>query len=55
MLHKKFYPILQQLTLYKDLLNVRDRALYLQQIRHAGILDHIYETVNRSPSCPCLS
>ncbi|MFK0729637.1 MAG: glycine--tRNA ligase subunit beta [Gloeotrichia echinulata GP01] len=32
----------------KDLLDVRDRALYLQQIRHDGTLDHIYETVNRS-------
>jgi glycyl-tRNA synthetase beta chain len=32
----------------KDLLDVRDRALYLQQIRQDGTLDHIYETVNRS-------
>lgn len=32
----------------KDLLDVRDRALYLQQIRKNGTLDHIYETVNRS-------
>ncbi|MDZ8110392.1 MAG: glycine--tRNA ligase subunit beta [Nostoc sp. DedQUE12a] len=32
----------------KDLLDVRDRALYLQQIRKDGILDTIYETVNRS-------
>ncbi|MFN6558649.1 MAG: glycine--tRNA ligase subunit beta [Nostoc sp. ChiSLP01] len=32
----------------KDLLDVRDRALYLQQIRNDGILDTIYETVNRS-------
>ncbi|PHJ58552.1 glycyl-tRNA synthetase subunit beta [Nostoc linckia z18] len=32
----------------KDLLDVRDRALYLQQIRNNGILDTIYETVNRS-------
>ncbi|MDZ8079015.1 MAG: glycine--tRNA ligase subunit beta [Nostoc sp. DcaGUA01] len=32
----------------KDLLDVRDRALYLQQIRNDGILDSIYETVNRS-------
>ncbi len=32
----------------KDLLDVRDRALYLQQIRRDGTLDHIYETVNRS-------
>lgn len=31
-----------------DLLDVRDRALYLQQIRRDGTLDHIYETVNRS-------
>ncbi|QSJ17423.1 glycine--tRNA ligase subunit beta [Nostoc sp. UHCC 0702] len=32
----------------KDLLDVRDRALYLQQIRVEGTLDKIYETVNRS-------
>ncbi|HEY9802856.1 MAG TPA: glycine--tRNA ligase subunit beta, partial [Leptolyngbyaceae cyanobacterium] len=32
----------------QDLLDVRDRALYLQQIRHDGTLDKIYETVNRS-------
>lgn len=32
----------------KDLLDVRDRALYLQQIRRDGTLDQIYETVNRS-------
>ncbi|MBG1271711.1 glycine--tRNA ligase subunit beta [Nostoc sp. WHI] len=32
----------------KDLLDVRDRALYLQQIRNDGTLDNIYETVNRS-------
>ncbi|MBW4644259.1 MAG: glycine--tRNA ligase subunit beta [Goleter apudmare HA4340-LM2] len=32
----------------KDLLDVRDRALYLQQIRQDSTLDHIYETVNRS-------
>ncbi|MBD2692063.1 glycine--tRNA ligase subunit beta [Anabaena catenula] len=32
----------------QDLLDVRDRALYLQQIRKDGILDKIYETVNRS-------
>ncbi|MBD2385498.1 glycine--tRNA ligase subunit beta [Cylindrospermum sp. FACHB-282] len=32
----------------KDLLDVRDRALYLQQIRKDGTLDKIYETVNRS-------
>ncbi|MTJ49567.1 glycine--tRNA ligase subunit beta [Dolichospermum sp. UHCC 0259] len=31
-----------------DLLDVRDRALYLQQIRKDGTLDKIYETVNRS-------
>jgi len=32
----------------KDLLDVRDRALYLQQIRNDSSLDDIYETVNRS-------
>ncbi len=32
----------------KDLLDVRDRALFLQQIRHDGTLEKIYETVNRS-------
>lgn len=32
----------------KDLLDVRDRALFLQQIRNNGKLDEIYETVNRS-------
>jgi glycyl-tRNA synthetase beta chain len=32
----------------KDLLDVRDRALYLQQIRNDNTLDTIYETVNRS-------
>ncbi|KAF3891289.1 MULTISPECIES: glycine--tRNA ligase subunit beta [Nostocales] len=32
----------------KDLLDVRDRALFLQQIRNDGTLDNIYETVNRS-------
>ncbi|HEY9729909.1 MAG TPA: DALR anticodon-binding domain-containing protein, partial [Chroococcales cyanobacterium] len=32
----------------KDLLDVRDRALFLQQIRNSGKLDEIYETVNRS-------
>ncbi|MBH8566465.1 glycine--tRNA ligase subunit beta [Nostoc sp. CENA67] len=32
----------------KDLLDVRDRALYLQKIRNDGTLDKIYETVNRS-------
>lgn len=31
-----------------DLLDVRDRALYLQQIRNDSTLDKIYETVNRS-------
>ncbi|MBD2728519.1 glycine--tRNA ligase subunit beta [Nostoc sp. FACHB-892] len=32
----------------KDLLDVRDRALYLQQIRNDRTLENIYETVNRS-------
>jgi glycyl-tRNA synthetase beta chain len=32
----------------KDLLDVRDRALFLQQIRSDGTLERIYETVNRS-------
>ncbi|MGH1395015.1 MAG: glycine--tRNA ligase subunit beta [Trichormus sp.] len=32
----------------QDLLDVRDRSLYLQQIRQDGTLDKIYETVNRS-------
>ncbi|NER48681.1 MAG: glycine--tRNA ligase subunit beta [Symploca sp. SIO1A3] len=32
----------------KDLLDVRDRALFLQSIRDNGNLDKIYETVNRS-------
>lgn len=32
----------------KDLLDVRDRATFLQQIRTDGTLDKIYETVNRS-------
>jgi glycyl-tRNA synthetase beta chain len=32
----------------KDLLDVRDRALFLQEIRNDGTLDNIYETVNRS-------
>lgn len=32
----------------QDLLDVRDRALFLQTIRNNGILDKIYETVNRS-------
>lgn len=31
-----------------DLLDVRDRAIYLQKIRQDGTLDIIYETVNRS-------
>jgi len=32
----------------KDLLDVRDRALFLQEIRNNGKLAQIYETVNRS-------
>lgn len=32
----------------KDLLDARERALFLQEIRNNGILDKIYETVNRS-------
>lgn len=32
----------------QDLLDVRDRALFLQDIRNNGDLDKIYETVNRS-------
>ncbi len=32
----------------QDLLDVRDRALFLQKIRNDGTLDKIYETVNRS-------
>jgi glycyl-tRNA synthetase beta chain len=32
----------------KDLLDVRDRALFLQNIRNNKTLDRIYETVNRS-------
>ena len=32
----------------KDVLDVRDRALFLQGIRNNGKLDEIYETVNRS-------
>ena len=32
----------------ENLLDVRDRALFLQEIRDNGILDPIYETVNRS-------
>ncbi len=31
-----------------DLLDVRDRALFLQQIRKDGTLEQIYETINRS-------
>ncbi|ELR97910.1 glycine--tRNA ligase subunit beta [Gloeocapsa sp. PCC 73106] len=31
-----------------DLLDVRDRALFLQQIRQNGLLAQIYETINRS-------
>ncbi|MBP0021002.1 MAG: glycine--tRNA ligase subunit beta [Cyanobacteria bacterium SBLK] len=32
----------------QDLLDVRDRALFLQKIRNNKVLDTIYETVNRS-------
>ncbi|AFY76889.1 glycyl-tRNA synthetase beta chain [Pleurocapsa sp. PCC 7327] len=32
----------------RDLLDVRDRAQFLQSIRQNGLLDAIYETVNRS-------
>jgi glycyl-tRNA synthetase beta chain len=32
----------------EDLLDVRDRALFLQEIRRNGTLSQIYETVNRS-------
>ncbi|HIK29196.1 MAG: glycine--tRNA ligase subunit beta [Oscillatoriaceae bacterium SKW80] len=32
----------------KDLLDVRERAIFLQKIRKNGKLDEIYETVNRS-------
>ncbi|HEY9653781.1 MAG TPA: glycine--tRNA ligase subunit beta, partial [Coleofasciculaceae cyanobacterium] len=32
----------------KDVLDVRDRAVFLQEIRNNGKLDEIYETVNRS-------
>lgn len=32
----------------EDLLDVRDRALFLQSIRHNGKLNPIYETINRS-------
>jgi len=37
-----------RLRALKDLLDVRDRALFLQTIRNNGTLDKIYETVNRS-------
>ncbi|MBC5794822.1 glycine--tRNA ligase subunit beta [Sphaerospermopsis sp. LEGE 00249] len=33
---------------FQDLLDVRDRAIYLQQIRKDGTLEKIYETINRS-------
>jgi len=32
----------------EDLLDVRDRATFLQQIRQDGTLNHLYETVNRA-------
>ncbi|MGB5769573.1 MAG: glycine--tRNA ligase subunit beta [Crocosphaera sp.] len=32
----------------QDLLDVKDRAQFLQEIRNSGVLDNIYETVNRS-------
>ena len=32
----------------EDLLDARDRALFLQQIRNNGKLDEIYDTINRS-------
>lgn len=32
----------------QNLLDVKDRAEFLQEIRHNGMLDKIYETVNRS-------
>ncbi len=32
----------------QDLLDVRDRAIFLQEIRQNGTLEQIYETVNRS-------
>ncbi|MBE9181400.1 glycine--tRNA ligase subunit beta [Oculatella sp. LEGE 06141] len=32
----------------RDLLDVRDRALFLQSIRRNGVLESIYETVNRA-------
>ncbi|MBD2306546.1 glycine--tRNA ligase subunit beta [Chroococcidiopsis sp. FACHB-1243] len=37
-----------RLRALQDLLDVRDRALFLQSIRNNGRLDKIYETVNRS-------
>jgi glycyl-tRNA synthetase beta chain len=37
-----------QLRVLRDVLDVRDRALFLQEIRDNGKLDEIYETVNRS-------
>ncbi|MGJ5674869.1 MAG: glycine--tRNA ligase subunit beta [Nostochopsis sp.] len=40
-------PEYTQRTL-QDLLDVRDRTLFLQKIRKDGTLDKIYETVNRS-------
>ena len=37
-----------RLRALQDLLDVRDRALFLQSLRNDGTLDKIYETVNRS-------
>ncbi|MFB8791558.1 MAG: glycine--tRNA ligase subunit beta [Potamolinea sp.] len=37
-----------RLRALKDVLDVRDRALFLQSIRNNGKLEEIYETVNRS-------
>lgn len=37
-----------RLRALQDLLDVRDRALFLQSTRNNGTLDKIYETVNRS-------
>lgn len=37
-----------RLRALKDVLDVRDRALFLQTIRNNGKLEEIYETVNRS-------
>ncbi len=37
-----------RLRALNDLLDVRDRALFLQEIRNNGKLNEIYETVNRS-------